>query len=508
MRDAEIVDAMLAGEPHGLAEAYRYYADRLHDYCLRLLDDYEAAADAVHDTFIIAGERVGRLRNPDALRPWLYAIARSQCHRVLRRRSRFAASLEEIPEMTDESQETPERGLHREEVRTLVRAAMAGLNPREREVIDLTLRHELSGTELAGVLGVPAKQANAVAATARAQLERALGTLLVARTRGKDCPELRTLLADWDGEFTPLWRKRINRHLKSCRRCEEQRGALLTPASLLNALPLVAAPPELYEQLMSSTSDTGLAGHNSEFAEKAGTYDRDGFPVQAGLGGGGSYSTIAMFVTVGGLLLMLIGGLLLLPGLWRSYVAPLDPIAAPSVSSAGEPAPSPAGASESSTVAGASAAETSAPSTPARENTPGSPPGGQVAAPEEPPSPTSEEPLDDGVSGSVSESATVEAPVSVLGATAEDVSQGCGGPWTMSVSAQTSMGATSVVVNWESASASGQQPMSTGAEPGVWSATVGGLPFGESVRWWVSASGPGGTDTGTQQKLSQLPCVY
>jgi DNA-directed RNA polymerase specialized sigma subunit, sigma24 homolog len=49
--------------------------DRLHDFCYALLRHREDAADAVADTFVIVAERIGQLRDPDRLRPWLYAIA-------------------------------------------------------------------------------------------------------------------------------------------------------------------------------------------------------------------------------------------------------------------------------------------------------------------------------------------------------------------------------------------------------------------------------------------------
>ncbi|WP_052745538.1 RNA polymerase sigma factor [Allosalinactinospora lopnorensis] len=277
MSDTEIVQAIIAGDPSGLADAYRRYADRLYDYCARTLDDRDAAADAVHDTFIILRERAAQLREPDALRPWLYAIARSRCLRLLRDRRR-RLPLDEVTDMHDDTLEAPEAGPHREDLRNLVRSALAGLNPREREVIDLTLRHELTGLELAGALGVPVKQAHAVASTARAQLKRALDTVVLARTRGRDCAGLRSLLAAWDGELTPMWRKRIGRHIDSCTACAEERRRLMSPAALLSASPILVAPPGLYESVLEDAADPALVADHADLAETTGPYRDDGFP--------------------------------------------------------------------------------------------------------------------------------------------------------------------------------------------------------------------------------------
>src|SRR5215469_14398892 len=157
------------------------------------------AADAVQDTFVLAASKLDGLRDPDRLRPWLYAVARNECHRRLRARARVA-DLDEAGEMTDDSADVggaAERG----ELRDLVRSAIAGLNPGEREVIELTLRHEFDGPDLAAALGVPANQAHALASRARSQLERSLGALRVARSGRKSCTELNAILAGWDGNL-------------------------------------------------------------------------------------------------------------------------------------------------------------------------------------------------------------------------------------------------------------------------------------------------------------------
>src|ERR1700722_3038123 len=210
MRDREIVAAIVAGDPAGLAAAYDGYAAVLHGYCRSLLHEPADAADAVQDTFVIAAAKLDGLRDPDRLRPWLYAVARNECHRRLRARARLA-SLEEAGEMTDTA--APEIGADadRAGLRELVTSALAGLNAGDREVLELSLRHDLNGADLADALGVPLNQAHALASRARTQLERALGALLVARTGRRTCSELDGILGSWDGQLTTLMRKRVSR---------------------------------------------------------------------------------------------------------------------------------------------------------------------------------------------------------------------------------------------------------------------------------------------------------
>ena len=77
MRDSEVVAAIVAGDPAGLAEAYDRYATPLYSFCLTMLRQPADAADAVQDTFVIAVPKLSGLRDPERLRSWLYAVARA-----------------------------------------------------------------------------------------------------------------------------------------------------------------------------------------------------------------------------------------------------------------------------------------------------------------------------------------------------------------------------------------------------------------------------------------------
>jgi RNA polymerase sigma factor (sigma-70 family) len=310
MHDREIVAAIVAGNPAGLAAAYDRYATSLYTYCRTLLAEPADAADAVQDTFIVAAGKLDGLRDPDRLRPWLYAVARNECHRRLRARAR-TVDLDEAGEMTDDASADVGRAAERAELRNLVRAAIAGLNPGEREVIELSLGHDLEGPDLADALGVPANQAHALASRARGQLERSLGALLVARSGREDCPELNEILASWDGDLTVLMRKRVSRHIEQCDVCGERKRRELSPAMLLGALPVFMLPTGLREQVLRLVSDPRpqAARYREHVAHQAEPFGRSGFPVSVApftrLRPRGR--TIA-FAAVAALLLILVGG--------------------------------------------------------------------------------------------------------------------------------------------------------------------------------------------------------
>jgi RNA polymerase sigma factor (sigma-70 family) len=283
MRDSEVVASIVARKPEGLATAYDRYAAALYTYCRSIVPDPADAADAVQDTFVLAASRIETLRDPDKLRSWLYAIARNECLRQLRDK-KHAQATDEVPEVTDAGIDLSADAERAEKV-MLVQQALDGLNPGEREVIELQLRHELEPAEMADVLGVSRNHVHSLLSRARQQLEACLAVLLVGRMGQDECRELSQLLADWDGQLTVLLRKRVSRHIEHCGTCTGRRAVVLTPAALLDlsgavALAYVAAPGGLKDQVLrlGLGQEAAAVAHRAAVAKSAGAFTQNGFP--------------------------------------------------------------------------------------------------------------------------------------------------------------------------------------------------------------------------------------
>jgi RNA polymerase sigma factor (sigma-70 family) len=292
MEDPEVVAAIVAGDPAGLAEAYDRYAMPLYTYCRSMLREPADAADAVQDTFLVATAKLRDLRDPARLRSWLYAVARNECLRRLR----AGTALSALEEAADIPGETAELGVatERAEIQQLVRAAIAGLNPGERDVIELSLITELDGDELADALGVSRNHAHALLSRARSQLERSLGALIVARTGREACAGLNAMLAGWDGQLTVLMRKRISRHIEQCEVCGERKRRELTPALFAGAVPMAAMLPGFRERVLKVLADRSPSGlaHRLTVANRAGPFGPQGFPKPISPPGAGPWPRI------------------------------------------------------------------------------------------------------------------------------------------------------------------------------------------------------------------------
>lgn len=249
MDDAALARRLQAGDARAWADVYDRYADRLHDYCASILHDRHEAEDALHDAFVTASQRIEQLRDPERLRPWLYAVCRTTALGRARRRSRVVPT-EEVGAVT--AAPVPADPVEQDELQRLVWDAAEGLAPQDKAVLFLHLRHGLTGEELGEALEVSAHHANVRLSRVRELVERSLTVLLVGRVGRRNCPELDALLEGWDGRLDPRLRKRVARHIDGCEVCEERRRTLVSPLALLAAMPLAPAPTDLRDRVMIS----------------------------------------------------------------------------------------------------------------------------------------------------------------------------------------------------------------------------------------------------------------
>jgi RNA polymerase sigma factor (sigma-70 family) len=142
------------------------------------------------------------------------------------------------------------------ELRNLTHSILAELRPPEREVIELSFRHDLYDNDLAIALGVSWRRAHALASRARSRLETALDALLIALTRREACAELGEMLADWDGQLNKRTRDLVGLHLVQCEACADHGHGALRPEAFSRLLPSATLPPRLREQVLSRCFST------------------------------------------------------------------------------------------------------------------------------------------------------------------------------------------------------------------------------------------------------------
>ncbi|MEU8381280.1 sigma-70 family RNA polymerase sigma factor, partial [Streptosporangium sp. NPDC048865] len=239
--DQQLVEALRRADTTAPASLYDSYAERLNDYAHSLLGDREVAAGAVHDALVTAQGRVDRLREPGRLRAWLYALVRIRCADEGRVGPRGSAP---PPDVHDDPGER--------ELAALVHEAMAELSGQEREVLELSLRHDLGSGEVGAVLGLSSRQVTARLGRARDHLENAAAAVVLAKVGRAHCPDLSAMVDSWEGPLTTLLRRRLSAHIGRCEVCVERRDRHVSAGRLLDLVPPAYPPLSLRRRVIET----------------------------------------------------------------------------------------------------------------------------------------------------------------------------------------------------------------------------------------------------------------
>jgi RNA polymerase sigma factor (sigma-70 family) len=151
---------------------YRGARDDLFAYVATLMGDRSAAEDVTASAFERAYRRQRTYKAArGSERAWLFGIARNAALDELRRRKRSAALAADAADVdTAPAEDTVDAALRG----ASLRAAVAALPPRERELIALKFHAGLDNAELAAVLGVSVSNAGTLLHRAVQKLRKAI----------------------------------------------------------------------------------------------------------------------------------------------------------------------------------------------------------------------------------------------------------------------------------------------------------------------------------------------
>ena len=151
--DGDIITQVLAGDRDRFHELVQRHAAPLWGTVRASLSNRDDAHEVFQETWLRAFQRLDSLRDPRRLRAWLVTIALNLVRQHLRRRSIPAEPDAVLEEALGVGERAEERAARVEEL-GLLRERLAALPPRQREVMDLRIHHELSHAEIADVLGI------------------------------------------------------------------------------------------------------------------------------------------------------------------------------------------------------------------------------------------------------------------------------------------------------------------------------------------------------------------
>jgi RNA polymerase sigma factor (sigma-70 family) len=259
---AETVIAAQRGDRIALDGLACAYLPLVYNIVGRAMNGHPDVDDVVQETMLRAIRGIGDLRDPQSFRSWLVAIAMRQIRDSYRDRLASAPAAESEMPSPDFADLTIARlGLSGQRRETA--QATRWLDDEDRPVLALWWQEaagELSRADLAEALGLPA--AHAAVRVARMKERLATSRMVVrALQRASLCDRLAAVTSGWDGSPSPLWRKRLARHVRDCPWCLSDAGDMVPAERLLAGAPLLTVPATLAGRALGQLP--GPRGHGA-----------------------------------------------------------------------------------------------------------------------------------------------------------------------------------------------------------------------------------------------------
>lgn len=156
-----------SGSQAGMGRLAVLVWERLYPFVLRTTLDRDATEDIIQETLLAMLRRLGELRHDERFWPWIHRIAWSKIRNRLRdrrRRSSLAAVLldgrESETDWARGSESILDAQIHQETLQQ-IGAAIAQLNRRQRDIMQLRCYDQLAYTEIASRMSTTPERARA-----------------------------------------------------------------------------------------------------------------------------------------------------------------------------------------------------------------------------------------------------------------------------------------------------------------------------------------------------------
>ena len=266
----QTVIAAQAGDERALDYLISQYLPLIYNIVGRALGGHADVDDVVQETMLRAVRGVGGLRDPAAFRSWLVAVAVRQLRDYCQARN--AAP---VAGLSQPGRDVPDPGADFVDA-TILRLGLSGqrretaqatrwLDADDRELLALwwlEAAGELGRGEIAAALGLPARHATVRVARMKEQLTTSRAVVRALAT-APPCDGLTAAASGWDGIPSPLWRKRLARHVRDCGACAVHFEGLVPAERLLAGLPLVPATAAAGELLPHGGQPHGEQQHGA-----------------------------------------------------------------------------------------------------------------------------------------------------------------------------------------------------------------------------------------------------
>jgi RNA polymerase sigma factor (sigma-70 family) len=211
--DERLVALVRQGEPAAFEALYDRYHLRILSFCRHMLGSQPDGEDATQHAFVALHRHITADDRDVDVKPWLFQVARNRCLSIIRAR-RDHADVDD-PVMQPATEGLADSVQRRSDLRELL-GDLQELPEDQRAALLLSSLGDLSGDEIADVIGCRPQKVKALVFQARTSL------MNEREARDTDCQVVREQLATLRGGA--LLRGSLRRHVRACEGCRAFRA--------------------------------------------------------------------------------------------------------------------------------------------------------------------------------------------------------------------------------------------------------------------------------------------
>src|SRR4051794_5336161 len=235
--DKRLVDLVRQGDAAAFEVLYDRYHLRILSFCRHMLGSQPDGEDATQHAFVALHRHITADARPVDVKPWLFQVARNRCLSLIRSRREHADV--DDPVIQPATEGLADSVQRRSDLRDLL-GDLQQLPEEQRAALLLSSLGDLSGDEIADVVGCRPQKVKALVFQARTSL------MNEREARDTDCQVVREQLATLTGGA--LLRGALRKHVRQCDGCRafrdhtrKQREAMALLLPVIPTLGLKAA---------------------------------------------------------------------------------------------------------------------------------------------------------------------------------------------------------------------------------------------------------------------------
>ena len=177
--DLVLIEAIKKGNTQAFRKLVQRHQDFAYTLAYRTLKDRQEAEEAAQDAFVKVYRSISGYEGSSKFTTWLYTIVYRECLNRLRKNKTYVEDIDEVHEGSahHSNEDTGLEAMEKDERKSMIRAALEQLSPKESVALTLFYLEEQSLKEVSTVTGMTVSNIKVILHRGRKNLLKVLSTM-------------------------------------------------------------------------------------------------------------------------------------------------------------------------------------------------------------------------------------------------------------------------------------------------------------------------------------------